>query len=144
MEEILATLDKVGEKGAAKAKAKNGANVVTTTAKMIPFPQPSPLIFRPNDQTRPADTTAAEVESQVDNLPEPAPDASKPLERRQLGEHAVANISNAANQPTWSEADIKLKEECISQGLASPSTHSTETFSLGAMADSTYEYLTKV
>jgi mannosyl-oligosaccharide alpha-1,2-mannosidase len=87
-------------------------------AEMTPFTRPSPIVF----------STPDEPEGRL-------------KKRQDDGEDETSNLDSSESRG-FKNRDPK--DDCISQGLASPSTYGTDTFSLGGMSDSTYEYLPKV
>lgn len=64
------------------------------------------------------------------------------LGKRQLEHEALSNGVDPPLSPSQGNLDAR-DSECQPQGLASPPQQSSETFTLGGMSDSIYEYLPK-
>jgi mannosyl-oligosaccharide alpha-1,2-mannosidase len=126
--------------------------------KMEPLVKPPPVVFK-SESAKENDAhfvDPLEVGSQPSRSSVRNPDTEKAtMVKRQLDmpdqEDSYSIYKEQAIKPTLSSAasasSVTLtppKEQCIPQGLNSPIYAIMETFSLGGMSDSTYEYLLKV
>ncbi|KAF2500022.1 seven-hairpin glycosidase [Lophium mytilinum] len=97
--------------------------------ELVPLDLPKPVEFIPVDNEKPEKKLPGKEKRQLD-----APDAT-------LADSIAPRT--AAKAAPKAQATIPAVPECEDQGMVSYSEFGTETFTLGGMSDSTYEYLPK-
>ncbi len=112
-----------------------------------PYPQHPPLQILPTPSasaTQSSDLGETSINGETRNKPDAnlGGQGTPPAEKRQL-QHEVPRQDTNSARSAITGASIEGDSECQPQGLASPSKSSPESFTLGGMSDSVYEYLPK-
>lgn len=112
--------------------------------EMIPLKLPKPLVFVAGEQAK----GNSDNNTEVGELTKKEDSKSSRKMKRQL-EVLESVLTDAAAPSTVESSVLSAKTstpahpECEDQGLVSTSEYSSESFTLGGMSDSTYEYLPK-
>ncbi|KAE9988219.1 hypothetical protein EG328_000175 [Venturia inaequalis] len=134
-----------------KNHPEDGDKATKENDDMEPIKLPDPLVFEAKDP----EPTKTKTKRQLGNLPEddepiPHPDNrdNDPMATMVEGEEFPASIPKGNIPPPHAVASALPTKmslpECVPHGLNSQSSWGTDEYTLGSMADSTYEYFPKM